>query len=133
MSAPSRRRLLTGLAAVAGAVGLGAATAASTTSHADAALIALCTEFTELEKLSRQIFDQIPDDDECDDMRAPIQDRQNHLAELIEGLKPTSVAGFAAMARAAAAWAPEIVREEQSETHHVLISALLRGLIEAAA
>lgn len=80
----SRRHLLGGL--VVGAAGAGFAASAPTTSHADTYLIALCTEFVDLEHMSLQMFEQFPDDNEREDGQAPIRDRQDHLAEMIEGL-----------------------------------------------
>jgi hypothetical protein len=127
-SAPSRRAMLTGSAALL--TGVTAAMAAqSAPVSPDAELIRLCDRNATLEKMLEKEYPanlDIPDD-------CPIMAEMNRAMEQIWTMRATTMEGFQARAKATILYAPEFLRiDETTDYAKRMVSALLRDLIGEA-
>ena len=115
VTAPSRRELMTaaGFTALAGIAAAAIATpdAVAVEHGADAALIALCNRFIDLERQLRASYDRQPQGISCqeegaieDRERKPIRAEQEDLVASIIEARATTLDGFRARARALVAY-----------------------------
>jgi hypothetical protein len=138
MSAAVGRRsaLLTAAGATLGALGVAGAGDAP---EPDGALIRLCAAFDTLERQCAA-FDRtgtmpILDEDAREEARAPFQEQQHALLDLICEARATTLPGFLARAGTLALYAPDLLRNASRDTYvdSRLVGALLRDLVAAAA
>jgi hypothetical protein len=130
-SGPARRGFL-GCLAVAATGGAVIAHAASGPSP-DAALIALCSRFDELERMSQQFLNS-GDNDHLTDAQAatvttPWHDEQAELLPRILALPAATMAGFVARAKMAVLWAPDLLENPYEGWHMEMAGALMRDLL----
>ncbi len=125
----SRRQLL---ASAPTALALsGAAVAAPSTINSDAALIALCAEFEALEHKAIAAFATTDEEqDHADAVADTIDHEQAPIVTAITACRPTTLAGFTALANIAVLWNPELIKVSATQgcTGERLIQVVLRGL-----
>ncbi len=116
----------------------GVTVAAPATINPDAALIGLCAEFEALERKIEATFGgiaAIADDDSADAATEALRVEQDPIIDAITACRPTTLAGFTALAGIAMLWRPELIEASpaQGDTGERLIAALVRGLTGGAA
>jgi hypothetical protein len=134
-TAPPSRRALFGAGAtlLAGGAVLPATARAAAPQDADAALIALCSRFDELERMSQQ-FQNSGDNDHLTDARSgavmtPWYDEQGELPPRILALPAATMAGFVARAKMAVLWAPDLLENPYEGWHMEMAGAVPRDLL----
>ena len=129
----NRRRLLSTVPAVMALAGSGTAVAAQAL-QPDARLIALCAEFDTLEHKLRAAFADITtaaDQDRADAMTGTVSDEQAPILDAITALRPSTLAGFKALAGSLALWDAELLKGDPMEglTDERLTLVLVRSLV----
>jgi hypothetical protein len=141
-STPPRRAFLSGSGALlAGVTGfLAAPGASSAVATPDADVIRLSAEYYRLEQAWRGALMSFPDtiqgDRDSAALLTPIRDRQNEIADMIEGMpSPQTLAGFQALARGLSFSTDEALCGEVEFTaaERLLLGKLLQGLVEVRA
>jgi hypothetical protein len=61
----------------------------------------------------------------------PLENKQSDMLDRIYQIQATTLDGHVARARAAVAWAPDLLSEGTGDTHMVILFALLRDLLGA--
>lgn len=114
----------------------GVAVAAPATVNPDAALISLCAKFEALErKAEAALATNDEEQDRADAIAETIHQEQAPIVAAITACRPTTLAGFTALAGIAMLWRPELIEASpaQGDTGERLIAALVRGLTGGAA
>jgi hypothetical protein len=139
-SNPRRRAVLTGTAAVAGALAAGAgAPARAAPASPDADLITFCAQLDALEReyLATDFAADYgtPADDAAEAERERIAGAQDPVVDAICASPPCTPAGAVAVARSLALWDAELLKKggEGHCTDDRLLAALVRGLTGSAA
>ncbi len=130
----NRRKLLS--TAPAAMVLAGTDAAAAHTAQPDAELIALCAEFEVLErKAVAALATNDEDQDRADAVAEAIDREQAPIVAAITACRPTTLAGFTALATIAVLWSPELIRVSpiQGDTGERLLQVMLRGMAGRAA
>ena len=100
----------------------------------DARLIALCGEFDALEHKLRAAFTDITtaaDQDRADAMAGTVSDDQAPILDAITALRPSTLAGFKALAGSLVLWDTELLKSDPTEgyTDERLALVLVRSLV----
>ena len=130
--APIARRSL-----LAGAAGLAPMTALSAPSHPDAAVLAACAAFDELEMAYIASFngelDDTPEGVAAVEERERIHDAQRLVLDRICGQPATTLAGVRAKARSLVLWDEEAIEDDATYFNDRLRTSLLRDLLAVQA
>lgn len=129
VSQPSRRWLL---AAATTAVAL-TGSAPPAAPNPDAGLIALCAAFNALERKLQAAFEGLTTDagwDLADEVADAIRAEQAPILDAITACRPSTSAGFAALAGSLALWDAELLEGDprQGNTNERLSLVLFRGI-----
>jgi len=130
----NRRKLL---AAVPALTALGCAGAAAAAPVADAELIRLCAEFDALEHKLQASYEGIVTDagwDAADVVADAVREEQAPILDAITACRPSTLAGFTALAGSLALWDNELLKGDpmQGCTNDRLALVLFRGMIGRA-
>ncbi len=109
----------------------GVAVAAPATVNPDAALISLCAKFEALErKAEAALATNDEEQDRADAIAETIHQEQAPIVAAITACRPTTLAGFTALANIAVLWSPELIRVSpiQGDTGERLLQVMLRGM-----
>ncbi len=102
----------------------------------DAKLIDLCADFDALERKMLAAFDGVTTDVErADAVQEAVADEQAPILDAICACRPSTLAGFQALAGSLALWDAELLKKggEGHCTDDRLLAALVRGLTGSAA
>lgn len=131
-----RRNLLSAVPPAALALS-GAAAAAPAPINPDAKLLGLCAEFAALERKMDATFvgdTTFADEDRAEEIRGVIRAEEVPIVAAIVACRPTTFAGFTALASSAALRNPELIygSSTQGDTSERLIRVLLRAMLGRA-
>lgn len=105
------------------------ASAAPLGQHPDLELLLLCQSFCILEEQVDALTAAIPNEEEKNAAIRPLENKQSDMLGRIYQIQATTIDGHVARARAAVAWAPDLLGEGEGATHMVILTALLRDLL----